>query len=69
MSKIPHRYPPADRVEVEHGELRKPDDYSNQPGQGADLTPPNPGHANPLNDQPVRDELDPARLELDPPRR
>lgn len=68
MSKIPHSHPPSEEVRVENGELRKPMDRHWQPGQGADLTPPNPGRMNPGSDQAARDELDPARLQLDPPR-
>lgn len=29
--------------DTSHGELRKPDDQRDQPGQGGDLTPPFPG--------------------------
>lgn len=68
MSKIPHSHPPSEEVHVDQGELRKPSDRHNQPGQGADLTPPNPGRVNPRTDAAARDKLDPARLELDPPR-
>lgn len=68
MSKRAGERPHGDEVDTTLGELRKPGDRIDQPGQGAELAPPNPGHANPRNDQPVREELDPARLQVDPPR-
>lgn len=67
MSKIPPRQPPHEE-DTGRGELRKPLDWTNQPGQGADLAPPNPGHVNPLNDRAVREEFDSERGEPDPPR-
>jgi hypothetical protein len=40
MSKL-HRDPSGlDEADTRKGELRKPDDRDDQPGQGADLTPP-----------------------------
>lgn len=40
MSKL-HRDPVGmDEPDARKGELRKPDDRDDQPGQGADLTPP-----------------------------
>jgi hypothetical protein len=48
MSKLHGDQPRHEEVRVELGELRKPDDRSDQPGQGADLTPPNDGHARDL---------------------
>jgi len=68
MSKIPHSHPPSEEVHVDKGELRKPMDRHWQPEQGGDLTPPNPGRMNPRTDQAAREELDPAGLQLDPPR-
>lgn len=57
MSKIvPHEDEPADTA---HGELRKPLDWANQPEQGGDVSSPNPGHANPLNDRARHEELRP----------
>lgn len=46
-------------VDLRAGELRKADDRHDQPGQGADLRPPNAGTVNPRNDEAVREELDP----------
>jgi hypothetical protein len=66
MSKIPPRQSPHEE-DTGRGELRKPLDWTNQPGQGADLSPPNPGHANPLNDRAMHEELDPGRREADSP--
>ena len=40
MSKFQPPASPGDKVHTERGELRKPDDQADQPGQGADLTPP-----------------------------
>lgn len=44
MSKIKHQQPEADEVFHSRGELRKPQDRHNQPGQGGTHTPPNDGH-------------------------
>lgn len=66
MSKIPPRQLPHEE-DTGRGELRKPLDWTNQPGQGGDLTPPNPGHANPLRHvEPAR--TDTAPREPEPPR-
>jgi hypothetical protein len=62
MSKISPRQSPHEE-DTGRGELRKPLDWTNQPGQGADLAPPNPGHANPLNDRAAHEEPDPGRGE------
>lgn len=67
MSKIPDRNPRGAEVDHRHGELRKPEDRTSQPGQGGSVASPNPGHANPLNDQAARDELDPLRYHDLPP--
>ena len=60
MSKIPPRQPPHEE-DTGRGELRNPLDWTNQPGQGADLAPPNPGQVNPLNDRAAREELGAGR--------
>jgi hypothetical protein len=39
MSKFQPPATPGDVVRNDQGELRKPDDRADQPGQGADLTP------------------------------
>ena len=39
MSKFHPPASPADEVRTDQGELRKPDDCADQPGQGANLTP------------------------------
>jgi hypothetical protein len=44
MSKLHGDQPRNEEVRVEQGELRKPDDRGDQPGQGANLTPPDDGH-------------------------
>ena len=67
MSKNPADRPRGDEVERRDGELRKAGDRHSQPGQGADLTPPNAGTMNPLNDRAARRELDPARRPDVPP--
>jgi hypothetical protein len=68
MSKISSRSSPHEE-DTGRGELRKPLDWTDQPGQGADLAPPNPGHANPLNDRAVHEELDPGHGGPNPPQR
>jgi len=40
MSKLHRDHPGLDEADTRKGELRKPDDRDDQPGQGADLTPP-----------------------------
>ena len=40
MTKFHPPASPEDEVRTDHGELRKPGDRANQPGQGANLTPP-----------------------------
>ncbi|AXK73146.1 hypothetical protein DWG18_13215 [Lysobacter sp. TY2-98] len=45
MSKLHGDEPGYEEVRFERGELRKPDDRHDQPGQGAVLTPPTDGHA------------------------
>lgn len=59
MSKIPGHNPPHQEVDHAHGELRRQFDRHDQPGQGADLTPPNAGTMNPRNDRAAQRELDP----------
>ncbi|WP_133501456.1 hypothetical protein [Cognatilysobacter terrigena] len=44
MTKLHGDDPKNEEVRFEQGELRKPDDRTDQPGQGANLTPPNDGH-------------------------
>lgn len=44
MSKLHGDEPGYEEVRFERGELRKPDDRHDQPGQGAVLTPPNDGY-------------------------
>lgn len=43
MSKLVNKLGTQPDEDTRRGELRKPDDRSDQPGQGADLTPPFPG--------------------------
>lgn len=45
MTKLHGDDPKNEEVRFERGELRKPDDRHDQPGQGAVLTPPADGHA------------------------
>ena len=40
MSKLHPPATPGDAVDTGRGELRNPGDRANQPGQGANLTPP-----------------------------
>lgn len=40
MSKLHRDQHGLDEADTRKGELRKPDDRDDQPGQGADLTPP-----------------------------
>ena len=40
MSKCPRDHEGLPEADTRKGELRKPDDRDDQPGQGADLTPP-----------------------------
>lgn len=40
MSKFHPPASPEDEVRTDRGELRKPDDRADQPGQGGNLTPP-----------------------------
>jgi hypothetical protein len=44
MSKLHGDQPQGEEVRFERGELRKPDDRLDQPGQGGSVTPPNDGH-------------------------
>ena len=63
MSKLHNDQPRDEEVRFEQGELRKPDDRTDQPGQGADLTPPNDGHMRDLRRDPTaepRTETAPA---------
>lgn len=63
MSKLHGDDPKNEEVRFEQGELRKPDDRHDQPGQGADLTPPNDGHQRDLRRDPAvepRTESTPA---------
>lgn len=63
MSKLHGDAPPTTEVRFSQGELRKPDDRHDQPGQGADLTPPNDGHQRDLRRDPAtepRTETAPA---------
>jgi hypothetical protein len=52
MSKLHGDQPRDEEVRFEQGELRKPDDRGDQPGQGANLTPPNDGHMRDLRRDP-----------------
>ena len=55
MSKLRNDAPREAEVRLREGELRKPDDRSDQPGQGADLTPPNDGHLRDRRRDPERE--------------
>ena len=44
MSTLRGDQPNNEEVHVERGELRKPHDRHEEPGQGGSLTPPNDGH-------------------------
>ena len=55
--------PAGEEVRTQRGELRKPGDRSNQPGQGADLTPPDDGHMRDLH----RDRAREPRVEPERP--
>jgi hypothetical protein len=55
MSKLHGDQPQGEEVRFEQGELRKPDDRSDQPGQGANLTPPDDGHMRDLRRDPAAD--------------
>ena len=44
MSKLHGDRPQGEEVRFEQGELRKPDDRHEEPGQGGSLTPTNDGH-------------------------
>ena len=59
MTKLHGDDPKNEEVRFERGELRKPDDRHDQPGQGAALTPPNDGH---MRDR-RRDAIAEARVE------
>jgi hypothetical protein len=63
MSKI---VPHDDADDTSRGELRKPLDWANQPEQGGDISTPNAGHANPLNDHAGHDEMQPPRRPAPP---
>jgi hypothetical protein len=62
MSKLHGDQPQHEEVRFEQGELRKPDDRSDQPGQGANLTPPDDGHMRDVR----RDPLAEPRTETAP---
>lgn len=66
MNPTPHHERHA--ADTARGALRNPDDYTGQPEQGGDCTPPNPGHANPLNDHAMHAELQPPREPAPPAR-
>lgn len=44
MSTLRGDQPKNEEVHVERGELRKPQDRHEEPGQGGSLSPPNDGH-------------------------
>lgn len=44
MSTLQGDRPQGEEVHVEQGELRKPLDRHEEPGQGGSLSPPNDGH-------------------------
>ncbi|MGY3266480.1 hypothetical protein [Lysobacter sp. HA35] len=62
MTKLHGDDPNHEEVRFERGELRKPDDRHDQPGQGAVLTPPNDGHERDIR----RDPLAEPRTETAP---
>ena len=53
MSTLHDDQPGDDEVRTQRGELRKPSDRSNQPGQGADLTPPEDGQMRDIRRDPA----------------
>ncbi|TBR12960.1 MAG: hypothetical protein EPO46_03750 [Lysobacter sp.] len=53
MSTLHDDQPLNEEVRHERGELRKPLDRHDQPGQGAVLTPPNDGHERDLRRDPA----------------
>lgn len=53
MSKLHGDTPKNEEVRHEQGELRKPDDRDDQPGQGADLSTPNDGHMRDIRRDPA----------------
>ncbi|HZX76225.1 hypothetical protein [Lysobacter sp.] len=56
MSKLHGDHVPGhDPADTRKGELRKPDDRDDQPGQGADLTPPDDGQMRDLRRDPSRE--------------
>ena len=58
MSTLRNDQPVDEEVQTERGELRKPGDRHNQPGQGADLTPPNDGNVRDPRHDPGRPIVD-----------
>ncbi|RPE76925.1 hypothetical protein [Vulcaniibacterium tengchongense] len=55
MSKRRGDRPDADEVHTGQGELRKPMDRGDQPGQGAGVAPPDDGRMRDLRRDPVRE--------------